>query len=93
MTNPAPKSYWALPSTGFSLAGTPRALSAALARLRAALDLPDRLPVEPEELKASLDDLSAAALDDGCMTANPIPLTADEVKDLLAQAGGLGGRP
>ena len=75
------------------LAGTPRALSAALARLRAALDLPDRLPVEPEELKASLDDLSAAALDDGCMTANPIPLTAAEVKDLLAQAGGLGGRP
>ena len=75
------------------LAGTPRALSAALARLRAALDLPDRLPVEPEELKASLDDLSAAALADGCMAANPIPLTADEVKDLLAQAGGLGGRP
>ena len=48
---------------------------------------------ETPELKASLDDLSAAALDDGCMTANPIPLTADEVKDLLAQAGGLGGRP
>lgn len=75
------------------LAGTPRALSAALARLRAALDLHDRLPVEPEELKAALDDLAAAALADGCMAANPIPLTAAEVKDLLARAGGLGGRP
>lgn len=75
------------------LAGTPRALSAALARLRTALGLPDRLPVEPEELKAALADLSAAALADGCMAANPIPLTADEVKALLAQAGGLGGRP
>lgn len=75
------------------LAGTPRALSAALARLRAALDLPDRLPVEPEKMKAALDDLAAAALADGCMAANPIPLTAAEVKDLLARAGGLGGRP
>ena len=75
------------------LAGTSRALSAALARLRTALDLPDRLPVEPEKLKAALDDLSAAALADGCMATNPIPLRADEVKDLLARAGGLGGRP
>ena len=44
-------------------------------------------------MKTTLVCTLAAALDDGCMTANPIPLTAAEVKDLLAQAGGLGGRP
>ncbi len=73
------------------LSGTPRALSAGLVRLRAALDLPDRLPVEGGALRSALDDLSAAALADGCMAANPLTLTAAEIRDLLARAGGLGG--
>ena len=74
------------------LSGTPRALSAALVRLRASLGIPDRLPVPPEELRAALEDLTAAALADGCMAANPLPLSAEEVRDLLSGAGGLGGR-
>ncbi len=73
------------------LSGTPRALSAGLVRLRAALGLPDRLPMEGGALRSALDDLATAALADGCMAANPLTLTAAEVRDLLARAGGLGG--
>lgn len=75
------------------LAGTHRALSAALVRLRTGLGLPNRLEVEPEALGAALEDLTAAALADRCMEQNPVRLGPEEVKALLVRAGGLGGRP
>lgn len=68
------------------LTGTPRALSAALARLRHSLGGPDTLAacgVDKAALEEKLDPLAAAALADRCVEGNPIRPTEGEIRDIL----------
>lgn len=65
------------------LAANPRALSAALVRLRTGLGIPARLDLPPAELKAALPALSAAALSDVCLPGNPRPVAAADVEAMM----------
>ena len=65
------------------LAANPRALSAALVRLRTGLGIPARLDLPPAELKAALPALSAAALADVCLPGNPRPVAAADVEAMM----------
>ena len=65
------------------LAAHPRALSAALVRLRTGLGIPARLDLPPAQLKAALPALSAAALADVCLPGNPRPVTAADVEAMM----------
>lgn len=69
------------------LAASPRALSAAMVRLRGLLGLPAVLQVPKAALEAALPALSAAALADVCLPGNPRAVTA---QDLAALMGALG---
>ncbi len=68
------------------LAATPRALAAALDRLRAALRMPGSLSacgVDVAALREDLDGVTAAALEDGCTPGNPRTAGREDVKALL----------
>ncbi len=68
------------------LAANPRALAAALSRLRAALGLPDRLAgcgVERSALEADGPAIVQAALGDLCTPSNPRQVTGEELRGLL----------
>lgn len=65
------------------LAGNPRALSAALTRLRTGLKMPARLPAPPSELRQAMPALTAAALADGCLPGNPRPVSAGELEAMM----------
>ena len=70
------------------LSPTPRALSFGLNRLRAQLQLPQKISacgVESRTLKADGDAIAAAALADLCAPANPRPVTAEDIKGLLKE--------
>ena len=70
------------------LAQNPRALAAALNRLRAALKLPDRLSacgVEAGQLRGDMDALAEAALADLCTPTNPRSVSVLDVKAILKE--------
>ena len=70
------------------LAQNPRALAAALNRLRAALKLPDRLSacgVEAGQLRGDMDALAEAALADLCTPTNPRRVSVLDVKAILKE--------
>ena len=70
------------------LAGNPRALAAALTRLRTRLKIAPRLPVSAGELREALPGLTQAALADGCLSANPRTVQAGDIQALLLEIGG-----
>ena len=70
------------------LAGNPRALAAALTRLRTRLKIAPRLPVSAGELREALPGLTQAALADGCLPANPRAVQAGDIQALLLEIGG-----
>ena len=70
------------------LAGNPRALAAALTRLRTRLKIAPRLPVSAGELREALPGLTQAALADGCLPANPRTVQAGDIQALLLEIGG-----
>lgn len=73
------------------LAGNPRALAAALTRLRTRLKIAPRLPVSSGELREALPSLTQAALADGCLPANPREVQAGDIQAMLLEIGGGGG--
>ena len=70
------------------LAGNPRALAAALTRLRTRLKIAPRLPVSAGDLREALPGLIQAALADACIPANPREVRAGDLQAMLLEIGG-----
>lgn len=70
------------------LAGSPRALAAALVRLRAGLGIEGGLPIPAEELRAALPQVAADALADPCAAGDPRTPSAQDVERLIEEAAG-----
>ena len=70
------------------LAGNPRALAAALTRLRTRLKIAPRLPVSAGDLREALPGLIQAALADACIPANPREVRAGDIQAMLLEIGG-----
>lgn len=69
------------------LAANPRALSAALVRLRGALKI-GKVDIPTAGLKAALPALTAAALADVCLPGNPRTVTAADLEGMMKEIGG-----
>ncbi len=70
------------------LSANPRALSAAMVRIRTALGIASKLDVSMAELKSSLPALAAATLADVCLEANPRKVTAEDVISMIKELVG-----
>ncbi len=70
------------------LAANPRALAAALVRLRGQLKIAPKLNVSAAELKQALPELTAAALADVCLPGNPRAVSAGDVEGMMREVTG-----
>ncbi len=70
------------------LSANPRALSAAMVRLRTSLGIPAKLEVSMAQLKEALPTLAAAALSDVCLDANPRKVSKEDVISMMKELAG-----
>lgn len=70
------------------LAANPRALAAALVRLRTQLKIPPKLKITAPELRQALPELTAAALADVCLPGNPRAVSAGDVEGMMREVVG-----
>lgn len=71
-----------------SLAGNPRALSAALVRLRTSLKIAPRLDVTAAALREAMPGLTTAALADVCLGGNPRTISAQDAASMMGELAG-----